>query len=184
MRVYDGGDLEEDVDEHRWIPTIAVVARNEADFGVLAKSELWPIRERDPRQRVWTDDYSNVVGALLRHLRIAPARAATNESGSLKAVSRPMPRPGTPLGGCRRGVLLLAALQRREDRAHQLARRLGADLDRDALAPAVRGIDEVDAERVVERRMERMVVIDVRGVDLHPAAALGAAGQSGFLDDV
>jgi SAM-dependent methyltransferase len=69
VRVYDGGDLEEDVDEHRWIPTIAVVGRNEADFGVLAKSELWPIRERDPRQRVWTDDYSNVVGALLRHLR-------------------------------------------------------------------------------------------------------------------
>lgn len=69
VRVYDGGDLEEDVDEHRWIPTIAVVARNEADFGVLTKSELWPVRERDPRQRVWTDDYSNVVGALLRQLR-------------------------------------------------------------------------------------------------------------------
>ena len=48
---------------------IAVVARNEADFGVLAKSEFWPVRERDPRQRVWTDDYSNIVGALLRHLR-------------------------------------------------------------------------------------------------------------------
>jgi SAM-dependent methyltransferase len=69
VRVYDGGDIDEDVDEHRWIPTIAVVARNEADFGILAKSELWPIRERDPRQRVWTDDYSNIVGALLRHLR-------------------------------------------------------------------------------------------------------------------
>jgi hypothetical protein len=69
VRVYDGGDLEEDVDEHRWIPTIAVIARNAADFGVLAKSEYWPIRERDPRQRVWTDDYSNVVGALLRQLR-------------------------------------------------------------------------------------------------------------------
>jgi SAM-dependent methyltransferase len=69
VRVYDGGDLEEDVDEHRWIPTIAAVARDEADFGILAKSELWPIRERDPRQRIWTDDYSNIVGALLRHLR-------------------------------------------------------------------------------------------------------------------
>ena len=69
VRVYDGGDLEEDVDEHRWIPTIAVVARNEADFGILAKSELWPVRQRDPRQRVWTDDYSNVIGALLRHIR-------------------------------------------------------------------------------------------------------------------
>jgi SAM-dependent methyltransferase len=69
VRVYDGGDIDEDVDEHRWIPTIAAVARDEADFGILAKSEFWPIRERDPRQRVWTDDYSNVVGALLRHLR-------------------------------------------------------------------------------------------------------------------
>ncbi|MPZ39343.1 MAG: class I SAM-dependent methyltransferase [Rhizobiales bacterium] len=69
VRVYDGGDIDEDVDEHRWIPTIAAVARNEADFGSLAKSEFWPIRERDPHQRVWTDDYSNIVGALLRHLR-------------------------------------------------------------------------------------------------------------------
>ncbi len=66
VRIYDGGDLQEDPDEHRWIPTIAVVARNDADFGVLAKSELWPIRERDPFQRVWTDDYSNIVGSLLR----------------------------------------------------------------------------------------------------------------------
>jgi hypothetical protein len=69
VRVYEGGDIEEDADEHRWIPTIAAIARNEADFGVLAKSEFWPIRERDPRQRVWTDDYSNILGALLRHLR-------------------------------------------------------------------------------------------------------------------
>jgi SAM-dependent methyltransferase len=75
VRVYDGGDIEEDVDEHRWIPTIAAVARNEADFGILAKSELWPIRERDPRQRIWTDDYSNIVGALLRHLRSRQANS-------------------------------------------------------------------------------------------------------------
>jgi SAM-dependent methyltransferase len=69
VRVYDGGDIEEDADEHRWIPTIAAIARDEADFGVLAKSEFWPVRQRDPRQRVWTDDYSNILGALLRHLR-------------------------------------------------------------------------------------------------------------------
>ncbi|MCC6890776.1 MAG: fused MFS/spermidine synthase [Hyphomicrobiales bacterium] len=68
-RVYEGGDIEEDADEHRWIPTIAAVARNEADFGALANSPYWPVRERDPRQRVWTDDYSNIVGAMLRHLR-------------------------------------------------------------------------------------------------------------------
>jgi hypothetical protein len=69
VRVYDGGDIEEDADEHRWIPTIAAIARREEDFGELAKSEFWPLRERDPRQRVWTDDYSNILGALLRNLQ-------------------------------------------------------------------------------------------------------------------
>jgi SAM-dependent methyltransferase len=68
-RVYDGGDFEEDASQHRWIPRVAAVARSEKDFGALAKSEYWPARERDPNQRVWTDDYSNIVGALLRRLR-------------------------------------------------------------------------------------------------------------------
>jgi SAM-dependent methyltransferase len=69
MRLYDGGDIEMDESEHRWIPRVAVVARNEADFGVLVKSQYWPIRERDRNQRVWTDDYSNIVGAIIRNLR-------------------------------------------------------------------------------------------------------------------
>ena len=68
-RVYEGGDMEEDASEQRWIPKVAVVARSEADFGALAKSEYWPLRERDAGQRVWTDDYSNIFGALLRKLR-------------------------------------------------------------------------------------------------------------------
>ena len=39
-------------------------ARNEgAEFAIRAAMQ------RDPRLRVWTDDYSNIVGALLRHLR-------------------------------------------------------------------------------------------------------------------
>jgi hypothetical protein len=46
-----------------------VLASREEDFGALAKSEYWPVQERDPAQRVWSDDYSNVVGAALRHLR-------------------------------------------------------------------------------------------------------------------
>src|SRR5262249_11965336 len=79
VRVYDGGDIDEDADEHRWIPTIAVVARKEADFGVLAESEFWPVRERDPRQRVWTDDYSNVIGALLRQVRVRQSRGSDDE---------------------------------------------------------------------------------------------------------
>jgi hypothetical protein len=48
---------------------VAAVARGEQDFGALARSSYWPLFERDPSQRVWSDDYSNVVGALLRNLR-------------------------------------------------------------------------------------------------------------------
>jgi hypothetical protein len=45
------------------------VARKDEDFGALAKSRYWPLLPPDPAQRVWTDDYSNVVGALVRRLR-------------------------------------------------------------------------------------------------------------------
>jgi SAM-dependent methyltransferase len=68
-RVYDGGDVEEDASQQHWVPRVAVVARREEDFGVLAKSAYWPIGEPDPNQRVWTDDYSNIVGAMLRRMR-------------------------------------------------------------------------------------------------------------------
>jgi SAM-dependent methyltransferase len=69
MRFYDGGDAEEDASQQHWIPRVAAVARREADFGSLATSQFWPLRQRDPDQRVWTDNYSNIVGALLRKLR-------------------------------------------------------------------------------------------------------------------
>lgn len=68
-RVYDGGDVEEDAERYLWVPRVAVLARREEDFGALARSQYWPVYERNPSQRVWSDDYSNVVGALLRHLR-------------------------------------------------------------------------------------------------------------------
>ena len=68
-RVYDGGDVQEDASQQHWVPRVAAVARRDEDFGVLAKSYYWPIRERDPNQRVWTDDYSNIFGALLRRLQ-------------------------------------------------------------------------------------------------------------------
>jgi SAM-dependent methyltransferase len=68
-RIYNGGDVQEDAEHHKWVPRVAAVARAEEDFGVLARSDYWPIRERDHSQRVWTDDYSNIVGSVLRNLR-------------------------------------------------------------------------------------------------------------------
>src|ERR1700685_1641553 len=67
----------------------------------------------------------------------------------------------------------------------QGARGIGAKLHRDAVAPALAFIGEVDGQHVIEGGVIRMIVIDVGGIDLHPAlAALSAADKSGLFDDV
>ena len=68
-RLYEGGDVPEVASEQKWVPIVAVVARKDQDFGALAKSKFWPVLPPDRDQRVWTDDYSNVLGALVRRLR-------------------------------------------------------------------------------------------------------------------
>jgi hypothetical protein len=68
-RLYDGGDVEANPELHHWVPRIAAMARRDEDFGQLAKSVFWPVRKADAAQRVWTDDYSNILGALLRRMR-------------------------------------------------------------------------------------------------------------------
>ena len=64
-RVHDGGDPGE---PYKYGGTIAAVVRHEDDFGMLANSSEWVLREPDPKQWVWTDDYSDIVGAVLRQL--------------------------------------------------------------------------------------------------------------------
>jgi hypothetical protein len=49
--------------------TIAAVARDDLDFGSLAQSKNWEVQAPDPLQRVWTDDYCNIIGAVLRKRR-------------------------------------------------------------------------------------------------------------------
>jgi hypothetical protein len=72
-RIYDGGDVEVNPALHHWVPRVAAIARRDEDFGALAQSTFWPVRERDPNQRVWSDDYSNIAGAVLRKLRERPS---------------------------------------------------------------------------------------------------------------
>ncbi|HEU0082610.1 MAG TPA: class I SAM-dependent methyltransferase, partial [Bradyrhizobium sp.] len=55
--------------EYIFSTTVVVSARAEADVGALAASDLWELTEADENQRVWTDDYSNVLGAVWRRLR-------------------------------------------------------------------------------------------------------------------
>ena len=69
-RVNDGSDFVEKESEYLFVGTVAAVARDDLDFGALAVLELLAAgRQPDPNQWVWTDDYSNVVGAVIRQLR-------------------------------------------------------------------------------------------------------------------
>ena len=72
-RVHTGfGDNDEDEysdTAYRYSTNVAVVGRDDEAFGPLATRESWEIREPDSEQRVWTDDYSNLIGALVRHMR-------------------------------------------------------------------------------------------------------------------
>jgi len=68
-RVSESGDVVESDREYKFLATVVAVARKDEDFGPLAKSQYWELQKPDPRQWVWTDDYTNVVGALLRQMR-------------------------------------------------------------------------------------------------------------------
>ncbi len=59
----------EDSDKYLFSSTVAACARADADFGSLVQHEKgWELLPA-PSRRVWTDDYSNIVGAMLRNLR-------------------------------------------------------------------------------------------------------------------
>jgi hypothetical protein len=55
--------------EYIFATSVVVCARDEADVGKLASSDEWALTEADEKQRIWTDDYSNVLGAVYRRLR-------------------------------------------------------------------------------------------------------------------
>lgn len=55
--------------EYIFSTNVVVSAREPADVGFIASSDKWALTEPDDDQRVWTDDYSNVLGAVWRRLR-------------------------------------------------------------------------------------------------------------------
>src|SRR4051794_33673750 len=54
-------DDENDVD-YVFTSTAVISAREDADFATLGEDADWSVISPNPRQRIWTDDYSNVVG--------------------------------------------------------------------------------------------------------------------------
>ena len=65
------GDSDEGYDDENHIfgSLVVAVARRDEDFGSLATDGKWVEQEADEDQWVWTDDYSNVIGAILDKLR-------------------------------------------------------------------------------------------------------------------
>ncbi len=55
--------------EYIFSTTVVISARADADIGKLASSDQWALTEAEDDERVWTDDYSNVLGAVWRRLK-------------------------------------------------------------------------------------------------------------------
>ncbi|RYX89342.1 MAG: class I SAM-dependent methyltransferase [Bradyrhizobiaceae bacterium] len=56
--------------EYIFSTNVVISARNDADVGSIAlPSSSWTLTPAKPEQRVWTDDYSNILGAVWRRLR-------------------------------------------------------------------------------------------------------------------
>jgi len=68
-RMNDGSDVYEDDANYKFVGTVVAVARADEDFGALAQSPYWTLQSPDPKQWVWTDDYSNIVGSVIRKYR-------------------------------------------------------------------------------------------------------------------
>jgi len=64
-------DEHEDDVAYKFTSTIVIAARADEDFGVLGGPDdfAWPVVTAPAGQRVWTDDYSNILGAIVRHMR-------------------------------------------------------------------------------------------------------------------
>jgi hypothetical protein len=54
--------------EYIFATDVVVSARAEPDVGKLASSDVWEETDPTSGQRVWTDDYSNILGAVYRRL--------------------------------------------------------------------------------------------------------------------
>jgi hypothetical protein len=67
--INEGGDLDEAANPYKFGATVTASVRETADFGLLGESPEWHAIDPDPRQRVWTDDYSDIFGSMLRKLR-------------------------------------------------------------------------------------------------------------------
>lgn len=70
MALNDDDDSPDD-EEYKYDSTVAALANHADDLKTLLDSGDWEPRAPLPNHRVWTDDYSNILGAIIRHFRKA-----------------------------------------------------------------------------------------------------------------
>jgi spermidine synthase len=68
-RVNEGADVTENDAEYVFLGTVVAATAKDENFGPIAKSDSWELQKPDPKQWVWTDDYSNIIGSIIRKLQ-------------------------------------------------------------------------------------------------------------------
>jgi hypothetical protein len=58
----------EETDDANYIfsSDVAISAENASDLGTLGRDQFWVLTPPNPAVRTWTDDYSNIAGAVWR----------------------------------------------------------------------------------------------------------------------
>ncbi len=90
----------EDDSKYVFTSTVVISAREDGDLGSLREDPDWLVIEPPAGQRIWTDDYSNVIGAVIRQYRRSQAKVAepaeTEKEGEPEQPAAPAPEPEKP----------------------------------------------------------------------------------------
>jgi hypothetical protein len=66
--LYDDTNEEDDDDTYIFASDVAISASKAEDIGDLATNKNWKLTKSAPSRRVWTDDYSNIIGAIAKRI--------------------------------------------------------------------------------------------------------------------
>ncbi len=90
----------EDDSDYLFTSTVVISAREDADFATLREDADWTVIDPPAGQRVWTDDYSNVIGAVLRQYRrhhdVVPSVEADEKASEPAAAADAPPVDAAP----------------------------------------------------------------------------------------
>ena len=64
--IWSNGSEETDDENYVFGSDVAISAENESDIGALSNDKFWVLTPPNPDVRTWTDDYSNIAGAVWR----------------------------------------------------------------------------------------------------------------------